>query len=149
MKDTFRHKGLRNIMVDGIRRKGIRDEKILGVLNVIPRHLFMDNAFVNFAYQDKPFPIGAGQTISQPYTVAFQTQLLELNPHDKVLEVGTGSGYQAALLTLMHADVYTIERQKVLFKKSRRSASGKLPDPGGDPRNTPQKIPRFARPKCS
>ena len=101
MKDTFRHKGLRNIMVDGIRRKGIRDEKILGVLNVIPRHLFMDNAFIQFAYKDKAFPIGSGQTISQPYTVAFQTELLQINPHEKVLEVGTGSGYQSAVLNAL------------------------------------------------
>ncbi|MDG2060178.1 MAG: protein-L-isoaspartate O-methyltransferase, partial [Flavobacteriales bacterium] len=98
MKDTFRHKGLRQILVDKIRKKGISDESVLRMINEIPRHLFLDNAFVQFAYQDKPFPIGSGQTISQPYTVAFQTQLLELNPYEKVLEVGTGSGYQAAVL---------------------------------------------------
>ena len=119
MKDTFRHKGLRQILVDKIKKKGISDESVLRMINEIPRHLFMDNAFVQFAYQDKPFPIGSGQTISQPYTVAFQTQLLELNPYEKVLEVGTGSGYQAAVLIGMEANVYTIERQKELFQKTK------------------------------
>ena len=119
MKDTFRHKGLRQILVDKIRKKGITDESALRMINEIPRHLFLDNAFVQFAYQDKPFPIGSGQTISQPYTVAFQTQLLELNPYEKVLEVGTGSGYQAAVLIGMEANVYTIERQKELFQKTK------------------------------
>ena len=119
MKDTFRHKGLRQILVDKIRKKGITDESVLRMINEIPRHLFLDNAFVQFAYQDNPFPIGSGQTISQPYTVAFQTQLLELNPYEKVLEVGTGSGYQAAVLIGMEANVYTIERQKELFQKTK------------------------------
>ena len=119
MKDTFRHKGLRQILVDKIRKKGISDESVLRMINEIPRHLFLENAFVQFAYQDKPFPIGSGQTISQPYTVAFQTQLLELNPYEKVLEVGTGSGYQAAVLIGMEANVYTIERQKELFQKTK------------------------------
>ena len=119
MKDTFRHKGLRQILVDKIKKKGISDESVLRMINEIPRHLFMDNAFVQFAYQDKPFPIGSGQTISQPYTVAFQTQLLELNPYEKVLEVGTGSGYQAAVLIGMESNVYTIERQKELFQKTK------------------------------
>ena len=119
MKDTFKHKGLRQILVDKIRKKGITDESALRMINEIPRHLFLDNAFVQFAYQDKPFPIGSGQTISQPYTVAFQTQLLELNPYEKVLEVGTGSGYQAAVLIGMEANVYTIERQKELFQKTK------------------------------
>ena len=119
MKDTFRHKGLRQILVDKIRKKGISNESVLRMINEIPRHLFLDNAFVQFAYQDKPFPIGSGQTISQPYTVAFQTQLLELNPYEKVLEVGTGSGYQAAVLIGMEANVYTIERQKELFQKTK------------------------------
>ena len=119
MKDTFRHKGLRQILVDKIRKKGITDESALRMINEIPRHLFLDNAFVQFAYQDKPFPIGSGQTISQPYTVAFQTQLLELSSYEKVLEVGTGSGYQAAVLIGMEANVYTIERQKELFQKTK------------------------------
>lgn len=118
MKDTFRHKGLRKIMVDSIRDKGIKDERVLDAIGVIPRHLFMDNAFIQFAYQDKAFPIGADQTISQPYTVAFQTELLELKSHEKVLEVGTGSGYQAAVLKELDTHVYTIERQKELFQKS-------------------------------
>ena len=119
MKDTFRHKGLRQILVDELRGKGISEESVLEMINSIPRHLFMDNAFVQFAYQDKAFPIGSGQTISQPYTVAFQTELLKLNPYDKVLEVGTGSGYQAAVLCGLDAEVYTIERQKELFKKTK------------------------------
>ena len=119
MKDSFRHKGLRRQLVEELREKGISDITVLNALNMIPRHLFIDNAFVNFAYQDKAFPIGSEQTISQPYTVAFQTQLLRLKPYDKVLEVGTGSGYQAAVLFLLDADVYTIERQKQLFKKTK------------------------------
>lgn len=120
MADSFRHKGLRKQLVEELRGKGIKDNKVLEVINIIPRHLFIDNAFVNFAYQDKAFPIGSGQTISQPYTVAFQTELLQLNPYEKVLEVGTGSGYQAAALCLLDADVYTIERQKELFKRTKR-----------------------------
>ena len=119
MKDTFRHKGLRKQLVDELSGKGIKDSKVLDMINEIPRHLFMDNAFIQFAYKDKAFPIGAGQTISQPYTVAFQTQLLELNPYEKVLEVGTGSGYQAAVLIGLEANVYTIERQKELFQKTK------------------------------
>ena len=120
MADSFRHKGLRKQLVEELRGKGIKDNKVLEVINTIPRHLFIDNAFVNFAYQDKAFPIGSGQTISQPYTVAFQTELLKLNPYEKVLEVGTGSGYQAAVLSLFDIDVYTIERQKELFKRTKR-----------------------------
>ena len=119
MKDTFRHKGLRQILVDELIAKGILDQSVLSMINEIPRHLFMDNAFVQFAYKDKAFPIGSGQTISQPYTVAFQTELLQLNPYEKVLEVGTGSGYQAAVLIGMEANVYTIERQKELFTKTK------------------------------
>jgi len=119
MVDSFRHQGLRQQLVEKLVEKGIQNAQVLEAINKIPRHLFMDNAFVSFAYQDKAFPIGSGQTISQPYTVAFQTQLLDLKPYEKVLEVGTGSGYQAAVLTLMHADVYTIERQRDLFKKTK------------------------------
>lgn len=119
MKDTFRHKGLRQILVDELIAKGISDQSVLSMINEIPRHLFMDNAFVQFAYKDKAFPIGSGQTISQPYTVAFQTELLQLNPYEKVLEVGTGSGYQSAVLIGMEANVYTIERQKELFIKTK------------------------------
>jgi protein-L-isoaspartate(D-aspartate) O-methyltransferase len=120
MEDSFRHQGLRKQLIDQLSSKGIYNTKILSAMGKIPRHLFMDNAFVNFAYQDKAFPIGEGQTISQPYTVAFQSQLLELNPYEKVLEVGTGSGYQAAVLSLLDADVYTIERQRELFLKTKR-----------------------------
>jgi protein-L-isoaspartate(D-aspartate) O-methyltransferase len=100
-------------------KKGIDNIDILDAINNVPRHLFMDNAFVNFAYQDKAFPIGSGQTISQPYTVAFQTQMLKIKPYQKVLEIGTGSGYQAAVLNELNTNVYTIERQKDLFKKTK------------------------------
>ena len=120
MKDTFLHKGLRNKLVEHLSEKGINNTDVLDAINNVPRHLFMDNAFVNFAYQDKAFPIGSGQTISQPYTVAFQTQLLEVNPYQKILEIGTGSGYQAAVLNELNTHVYTIERQKDLFKKTKR-----------------------------
>lgn len=120
MIDSFRHQGLRKQLIEHLASKGITDLEVLNAMNKIPRHLFMDNAFVNFAYQDKAFPIGAGQTISQPYTVAFQSQLLQLKPYDKVLEVGTGSGYQAAVLSLLEAEVYTIERQRELFVKTKK-----------------------------
>ena len=119
MKDTFLHKGLRNKLVEYLSKKGIDNIEILDAINNVPRHLFMDNAFVNFAYQDKAFPIGSGQTISQPYTVAFQTQMLKIKPYQKVLEIGTGSGYQAAVLNELNTNVYTIERQKDLFKKTK------------------------------
>lgn len=119
MQDTFRHQGLRKQLVQQLKQKGISKNEILEGINTIPRHLFLDNAFINFAYQDKAFPIGSGQTISQPYTVAFQTQLLDVKPHERVLEVGTGSGYQAALLCYLKCNVFTIERQKNLFKKTK------------------------------
>ena len=119
MKDTFRHKGLRKILVESLIKKGIKNTRVLEMINEIPRHQFMDNAFIQFAYQDRAFPIGSGQTISQPYTVAFQTELLEIKPYEKVLEVGTGSGYQAAVLVGLEANVYTIERQKELFQKTK------------------------------
>lgn len=117
-QDTLRHQGLRKIMVEGIRIKGIRDEKVLAAIGKVPRHLFMDSSFTQFAYKDQAFPIGAGQTISQPYTVGFQTQLLDVARFDKILEVGTGSGYQAAVLLEMGASVYTIERQRELYLKT-------------------------------
>ena len=120
MKDSFLHKGLRKKLVDNLRSKGINNNNILDAIMNIPRHLFMDNAFINFAYQDKAFPIGSGQTISQPYTVAFQTDLLDLKPHLKVLEIGTGSGYQAAVLSELNVNVHTIERQKELFLKTKK-----------------------------
>jgi protein-L-isoaspartate(D-aspartate) O-methyltransferase len=118
MEDSYQHKGLRKKLVDEIRRKGIIDERVLSAINKVPRHLFMDSSFIKFAYRDQAFPIKAGQTISQPYTVAFQTQLLDVRPMLKVLEVGTGSGYQAAVLAEMGAKVYTIERQKELYLSS-------------------------------
>jgi len=120
MVDSFRHQGLRKKLIENLASKGISDSNVLDAMNKIPRHLFMDNAFVNFSYQDKAFPIGAGQTISQPYTVAFQSQLLEIKPYEKVLEVGTGSGYQAAVLSLLDAEVFTIERQRELFLKTKK-----------------------------
>ena len=120
MEDSFRHKGMRKQLIEQLAGKGIHNTSVLTAMSKIPRHLFMDNAFVNFSYQDKAFPIGAGQTISQPYTVAFQTKLLELKPYEKVLEVGTGSGYQAAVLSLLDAEVFTIERQRELFFKTKK-----------------------------
>ena len=96
--DSFRHKGLRKKLIDSVRSKGIMNEDVLAAMGRVPRHLFMDSSFVNFSYTDKAFPIAAGQTISQPYTVAFQTELLEVKKHLKVLEIGTGSGYQTAVL---------------------------------------------------
>lgn len=119
MQDTYRHKGLRKKLVEEIRAKGIRDEKVLLAIDRIPRHYFMDNAFLEFAYSDKAFPIAAGQTISQPYTVAYQTQLLELQKGEKVLEIGTGSGYQTTVLLECGARVFTVERQKALYDKAR------------------------------
>ena len=118
MKDTYRHKGLRKNLVEELRSKGVDDEKVLDAITKVPRHLFMDTGFVSYAYKDQAFPIGCGQTISQPYTVAYQTQLLEVKRHCKVLEVGTGSGYQSAVLIEMGAKVYTIERQRELYLKS-------------------------------
>jgi protein-L-isoaspartate(D-aspartate) O-methyltransferase len=118
-EDQYRHRGLRKKLVDEVRRKGITDERVLDALNAVPRHFFLDSAFDQQAYEDKAFPIGAGQTISQPYTVAYQTQLLQPRPFDKVLEIGTGSGYQCAVLAALGAQVYTIERQKPLFDANR------------------------------
>jgi len=119
-EDTYRHKGLRKKLVDGIKDKGISDEHVLKAIEDLPRHYFMDSAFDEKAYEDKAFPIGEGQTISQPYTVAYQTQLLQVRPFEKVLEIGTGSAYQAAVLASMGALVYTIERQKKLFDLNRQ-----------------------------
>ena len=114
-EDTYRHKGLRRQLVDVIRTKGITDERVLRAILHIPRHFFMDSAFDKIAYEDRAFPIGEEQTISQPYTVAYQSQLLELRPFEKVLEIGTGSAYQTCVLAELGAQVYTIERQKKLF----------------------------------
>ncbi|SHF66966.1 protein-L-isoaspartate(D-aspartate) O-methyltransferase [Mariniphaga anaerophila] len=115
--DNLRHQGMRKRLVDGLKIKGIRDESVLAAIGKVPRHLFMESSFLNFSYKDQAFPIGAGQTISQPYTVAFQSQLLQIQKNEKVLEVGTGSGYQAAVLVELGAKVFTIERQKELFRK--------------------------------
>jgi protein-L-isoaspartate(D-aspartate) O-methyltransferase len=118
MLDTYKHKGLRSQLVKTIQQKGIIDPNVLNAIEQVPRHFFFDSSFLSFAYDDKAFPIAAGQTISQPYTVAFQTQLLEIKKGDKVLEVGTGSGYQACILAQMGAKVFSIERQRVLFDKA-------------------------------
>ncbi|WP_411894843.1 protein-L-isoaspartate(D-aspartate) O-methyltransferase [Winogradskyella sp. A2] len=118
MKDTFKHKGMRQQLVDTVKKKGIKDEHVLRAIGKIPRHLFMDSGFIDHAYVDKAFPIAADQTISQPYTVAFQTELMQVKPGDKVLEIGTGSGYQCAVLIDLGAKVYSIERQQELFKKT-------------------------------
>ena len=115
-EDTYRHKGLRKKLIVSIREKGISDERVLEAMMNIPRHYFLDTALEHIAYQDRAFPIGEGQTISQPYTVAYQTQLLEVAPYDKILEIGTGSAYQAIVLAEMGANVFTIERQKKLFE---------------------------------
>lgn len=121
--DSYKHKGLRKGLVETLRKKGIKDKKVLDAIGSVPRHHFMDSAFLNFAYEDKAFPIGADQTISQPYTVAMQTELLSVEPGHKVLEIGTGSGYQTAVLTEMGCKLYTIERQRLLFKKARKILS--------------------------
>lgn len=114
-EDTYKQKGLRKQLVDSIRQKGITDENVLAAIGNIPRHFFLDTAFESIAYDDRAFPIGEGQTISQPYTVAYQSQLLEIKPYEKVLEIGTGSGYQACVLAELKANVFSIERQRKLF----------------------------------
>lgn len=120
MKDTYIHQGLRKKLVQTLKRKGIQQPEVLEAVNKVPRHLFMDSGFLDHAYVDKAFPIAAEQTISQPYTVARQTELLQVKPGDSVLEIGTGSGYQSAILVAMGVKVYTIERQNELFKKTLR-----------------------------
>ena len=118
MRDTSKHQGLRNQLASLLQAKGITDRKVLNAIRQIPRHLFIDSSFEDHAYKDKAFPIAAEQTISQPYTVAFQTQTLAIQPNDKVLEIGTGSGYQTAVLLELKAVVFSIERQQELFKKT-------------------------------
>lgn len=120
MKDTFLHQGMRKKLIETLRKKGIQDEKILVAMAELPRHYFIDTAFAKWAYTDKAFPIGNEQTISQPYTVAIQTQLLDVKPKEKVLEIGTGSGYQAGILALLGARVFTIERQEALHLKAKK-----------------------------
>ena len=121
MKDTYLHKGKRKILVEYLRDKlSITDKNVLHAINLVPRHLFMESIFEDFAYEDRAFPISEGQTISQPYTVAYQTQLLQIKPYDKVLEIGTGSIYQATVLAEMGVKVFTIERQKVLFERTKQ-----------------------------
>ncbi len=118
LKDTAKHQGLRNQLITVLKSKGITDRAVLDAIQKIPRHLFLNSSFEDYAYQDKAFPIGAGQTISQPYTVAFQSQLLEVQKDHTVLEIGTGSGYQTAVLCAIGAKVYTVERQNELFKST-------------------------------
>jgi len=118
--DTYKHKGLRKKLIAELMKKGIDNELVLEAINRIPRHLFMDNAFVNFAYKDQAFPIGSDQTISQPFTVAFQTQLLGDIRNKKVLEIGTGSGYQSCVLMEMNAKVFSIERHRSLHMKAKQ-----------------------------
>ncbi len=118
MEDSKKHQGLRRQLINSLREKGIDSEKVLSVMLKIPRHHFMDQGLINFAYQDQAYPIAADQTISQPYTVAFQSQLLDVKPEHKVLEIGTGSGYQTAVLLGLTSKVYTLERQQELFKKT-------------------------------
>lgn len=120
-EDTYRHKGLRKKLVNQLREKGITDENVLQAIEKIPRHFFLDSAFDEQAYEDRAFPIAEGQTISQPYTVAYQTQLLQVKPFNKILEVGTGSAYQASVLAEMSATVYTIERQKKLYETQQKT----------------------------
>ncbi|WP_299209952.1 protein-L-isoaspartate(D-aspartate) O-methyltransferase [uncultured Dokdonia sp.] len=119
MKDTTRHQGKRRQLVEIVKKKGITDTAVLAAIGKIPRHFFMDSGFVDHAYQDKAFPIAADQTISQPYTVAFQSELLQIKRGDQVLEIGTGSGYQTAVLCELGAKVYSIERQQELYKKTK------------------------------
>lgn len=121
-EDSYRHKGLRKKLTELLRSKGITDENVLNAINSIPRHFFLDSAFDEVAYEDRAFPIANDQTISQPYTVAYQSQLLEIKPFDKVLEIGTGSAYQAVVLAEMGAQVFTIERQKQLFDNNKQFA---------------------------
>ena len=118
LKDTSKHQGLRNQLVKVLKDKGIVDANVLNAIGKIPRHLFLNSSFEDYAYQDKAFPIGAGQTISQPYTVAFQSELLKIEKDHKILEIGTGSGYQTAVLYTMGAKVYSVERQNELFKQT-------------------------------
>lgn len=126
MIDTYKHKGLRQKLIKAIRRKGIIDENVLAAMEKVPRHFFLDSTFAHLAYKDQPVGIGKGQTISQPYTVAFQSQLLEIEKRMQVLEIGTGSGYQAAILGIMGARVFTVERQEELYLKAKKILGTKM-----------------------
>lgn len=119
MTDTYRHKGLRKRMIDTLRRRGIADEAVLAAMSAVPRHFFLEKAFEEQAYEDKAFPIGCEQTISQPFTVAYQSALLEVKNRDRILEIGTGSGYQAAILAVLGARVFTVERQEGLYESAK------------------------------
>jgi protein-L-isoaspartate(D-aspartate) O-methyltransferase len=119
-EDSYRHKGLRRKLVDSLRKKGITDERVLAAMEAVPRHFFLESAFADLAYEDKALPIDREQTISQPYTVAFQTQLLDVQKRDRVLEIGTGSGYQAAILGKLEARVFTVERQEQLYHQAKK-----------------------------
>jgi protein-L-isoaspartate(D-aspartate) O-methyltransferase len=119
VQDTYRHKGLRRQLIEELRQKGIEDERILDAMMQLPRHFFLDTAFEEWAYVDKAFPIGNEQTISQPFTVAYMTRLLAIEPRMKVMEIGTGSGYQAAILSLLGARIYTVERQEALYAQTK------------------------------
>jgi protein-L-isoaspartate(D-aspartate) O-methyltransferase len=144
MKDTYRHKGLRQKLIDSLREKGIQNEDLLAAMNRIPRHLFMDSSFINHSYTDKAFPIAAGQTISQPYTVAFQTELLAPEKHQKVLEVGTGSGYQTAVLLELGVRVYSIELIRELYQTARDQLNSMGYKPGLYYGDGYQGLPAFA-----
>lgn len=120
INDTLQHQGMRKRLAETVKEKGISDENVIKAIASVPRHLFLESGFVKFAYKDQAFPIGAGQTISHPFTVAYQSQLLGVKPNNKILEVGTGSGYQSAVLIELGANVYTIERQKELYVKTQR-----------------------------
>jgi len=120
LQDSYIHKGQRKTLVEVVKRKGIKDESVLEAIKTFPRHFFFDSALHSHAYEDKAFPIGEGQTISQPYTVAFQTELLQVKPGDRVLEIGTGSGYQASILYLLGAEVHSIEFKKKLYERSKK-----------------------------
>lgn len=119
VEDNYKHRGMRNKLVAKLRQKGIKDERVLSALQKVPRHAFFDPALLNHAYEDKAFPIGEGQTISQPFTVAFQTEKLDVKAGDKILEIGTGSGYQACVLLELGAKLYTMEFNRVLFERTR------------------------------
>ena len=137
MTDSYKHKGLRQKLIKEIKRKGIKNDRVLEAIGKVPRHLFMESGFEQFAYKDQAFPINKGQTISQPFTVAFQTELLDPQKHEKVLEIGTGSGYQTAVLLEMGAKVYSVERFRDLYLKA-KSTLNQIDHPARWPQPRPQ-----------